>query len=93
MHCNPRAPLSMELFRQGYWSGFHFLFQGTSQPWIKPGSLELAGGFFTTNATLEAPVQEMATHSSILAWNIPQIEESGGLQSMGSQTSWTQLSN
>ena len=25
----------------------------------------------------------MATHSSILAWRIPWIEESGGLQSMG----------
>ena len=28
----------------------------------------------------------MATHSSILAWRIPPTEESGGLQSMGSQT-------
>ena len=27
----------------------------------------------------------MATHSSILAWRIPQTEEPGGLQSMGSQ--------
>ena len=26
--------------------------------------------------------EEMATHSSILAWRIPQTEESGGLQSM-----------
>ena len=26
-----------------------------------------------------------ATHSSILAWRIPWTEESGGLQSMGSQ--------
>ena len=29
--------------------------------------------------------QEMATHSSILSWRIPWTEESGGLQSMGSQ--------
>ena len=29
--------------------------------------------------------EEMATHSSILAWEIPRTEESGGLQSMGSQ--------
>ena len=29
--------------------------------------------------------EEMATHSSILAWEIPWIEEPGGLQSMGSQ--------
>ena len=27
----------------------------------------------------------MATHSSILAWKTPWIEESGGLQSMGSK--------
>ena len=31
-------------------------------------------------------VKEMATHSSILAWEIPWTEEPGGLQSMGSQT-------
>ena len=29
--------------------------------------------------------EEMASHSSILAWRIPWIEESGGLQSMGSK--------
>ena len=34
----------------------------------------------------EDPLEkEMATHSSILAWRIPWIEEPGGLQSMGSQ--------
>ena len=34
----------------------------------------------------EDPLEkEMATHSSILAWEIPWSEESGGLQSMGSQ--------
>ena len=27
----------------------------------------------------------MGTHSSVLAWRIPWTEESGGLQSMGSQ--------
>ena len=27
--------------------------------------------------------EEMATHSSILAWGIPWTEEPGGLQSMG----------
>jgi len=30
--------------------------------------------------------KEMATHSSILAWRIPWTEESGRLQSMGSQS-------
>ena len=29
--------------------------------------------------------KEVATRSSILAWEIPRTEESGGLQSMGSQ--------
>ena len=32
--------------------------------------------------------EEMAIHSSILAWEIPRTEEPSGLQSMGSQ-SWT----
>ena len=29
--------------------------------------------------------KEITTHSSILAWRIPWTEDSGGLQSMGSQ--------
>ena len=29
--------------------------------------------------------EEVATHSSVLVWEIPQIEEAGWLQSMGSQ--------
>ena len=33
----------------------------------------------------------MTVHSSILAWEIPWTEESGGLQSMGSQKSQTRL--
>ena len=34
----------------------------------------------------EEPLEkEMATQSSILAWEIPWIEEPGGLQSMGLQ--------
>ena len=34
----------------------------------------------------EDPLEEgMATHPSILAWRIPQTEEPGWLQSMGSQ--------
>ena len=45
--------------------------------------------------------KEMATHSSILAWEIPRAEEPGGLESVGSQrvrhnlvTKWnTQLSS
>ena len=36
--------------------------------------------------------KEMATQSSVLAWRIPQTEESGGLQAMESQ-SQTRLSD
>ena len=36
----------------------------------------------------EEPLEkEMATHSSVLAWEIPQTEEPGRLQSMGLQES------
>ena len=37
--------------------------------------------------------EEMATHSSILAWEIPQTEQPGRLQSMGSLKSQTRLSD
>ena len=40
--------------------------------------------------------EEMATHSSILAWKIPQMEETGRLQSMGSQRvrhNWSDLAH
>ena len=37
--------------------------------------------------------EEMATHSSILAWRIPWTEEPGGLQSMGVTKSWTRRSH
>ena len=35
----------------------------------------------------------MATHSSILVWEIPWTEEPGGLQSLALQKSWIQLGN
>ena len=44
----------------------------------------------------EEPLEkEAATHSSILAWEIPWTEEPGGPQSMELQKSWTrqQLNN
>ena len=37
--------------------------------------------------------KEMATHSSILAWEIARTEEPGGLQSLGSQKSRRRLSD
>ena len=48
-----QAPLSMEFFRQEYWSGLPFPTPGDLlDPGIKPmslGSLALAGRFFTTS--------------------------------------------
>ena len=35
-------------------------------------------------ACMHALEKEMATHSSVLAWRIPETEEPGGLLSMGS---------
>ena len=43
------------------------------ETWVRPLCLE------------DSLKQEMATHSSFLAWRIPWTEEPGGLQSMGSQ--------
>ena len=37
--------------------------------------------------------EEMATHSNILAWEIPWSKEPGGLEFMGSQRDRTQLNN
>ena len=34
---------------------------------------------------------EMATHSSLLAWEVPWAEEPGGLQSLGLKGAYTQV--
>ena len=51
-----QAPLSMEFFRQEYWSGFPFLTPGDlPNPAIELAFLmspALAGGFFTTGTKL-----------------------------------------
>ena len=39
---------------------------------------------FTFTFHFHALEKEMATHSSVLAWKIPRMEEPGRLQSMGS---------
>ena len=42
----------------------------------------------------EDPLEkQMATHNCIFAWEIPWTEQPAELQSIGSQKSWTQLSN
>ena len=47
-----------------------------------PAMQETQVGFLGGEDPLE---QKMAAHSSILAWGIPQTEEPGGLQFIGSQ--------
>ena len=47
-------------------------------------------GMSVTSLGQEDPLEkEMATHSSILAWEIQWTEEPGGVESMGSQESDT----
>ena len=47
--------------------------QGMQETWVQSLGRE------------DPPEEEMETHSSILAWEIPQTEEAGGLQSLGLQ--------
>ena len=47
-----------------------------------PAEQEMRVQFLGRDDPLE---EEMATHSSILAWRIPRTEEPGGLQSVGSK--------
>ena len=48
-------------------------------------SLPALWGTWGLTPELGKPLEKgMATHSSILAWRVPWVEEPGGLQSMGS---------
>ena len=53
-------------------------------PWLLSGKepMQETGSIPGSGRSLE---EEMAIHSSILAWKMPRTEEPGGLQSMGSQ--------
>ena len=59
-----------------------------SQPYSRPAELETQEGAAQLSVLTSPPnilEEEMATHSSILVWEIPWTEEPGGLQSTGSQ--------
>ena len=63
------------------WSRIHLPMQEMQETWVP-------------SLGREDPLEEeMATHCNIPAWRIPRTEESGGLQSMGSQKSQARLSN
>ena len=65
----------------------------------KPGSQGplLTPAFPVRSLAREDPLEEeMATHSSVLAWEVPRTEEPGGLQSLESQSrteahSWSKV--
>ena len=56
-----------------WWAEVH----GVAKSWTRLSD-------FTFTFHFHALDEEMATHSSVLAWRIPWTEEPGGLQSMGS---------
>ena len=72
------------------WLFFPLLFLGSGHscfPFLLPSSPDSVSHFFKVFlpvATEHNPLEkEMAPHSSILAWEIPWIEEPGGLPSLG----------
>ena len=101
MDCSPQAPLFMGFPRQEFWSGMPLPSPGElSDPGTESMSpatavclvAQTVKSLPKTRETQvqslgrEAPLEkEMATHSRVLAWRIPWMEEPGGLQSMGSQ--------
>ena len=92
-----QAPPSMGFSRQECWSGLPFPSPGDlPNPGIEPGSPALQADTLPSEPPMqetriqslgqENPLEKgMAMHSSILAWRTPWTEESGRLQSMGSQ--------
>ena len=78
----------MEFFRQEYWSRLPFpyvmLFSSLVAQMVKnlPATQEIRVQSLGQEYLLE---KEIATHYSILAWEIIQTEEPGRLQYMGSQ--------
>ena len=68
---------SRQLYRKGFPGGF--------PRWVKnPPSLKNTQETGVQSLVRDDPLEDgMTTHSSILAWRIPWIEESGGLQFIG----------
>ena len=64
--------------------------------WLSGKESACSAGYAVDVCTIpgwgRSPEEEMATHSSILAWESHR-QEPGKLQSMVSQKSWTQLKN
>ena len=61
------------------------LVSGTPGGSVVKNTLAMQGTWLSSLGQKDSLEKEMATHSSILAWEIPWTEEPGGLQSMESQ--------
>ena len=78
-----------------YWKECLYINYSISKIWGFPGSSVAKNTLASQETWVQSlgrddPLEkEMATQSSILAWEIPWTEEPGGLQSMGSQKSRT----
>ena len=74
-----QAPLSMGFSRQEYWSGLPCSSLGDlPDPGIKPASLTspaLAGGFFTTSTTWEAPLHNQLDVQCFYPYSFFQISQ------------------
>ena len=65
-------------------------FRHRKQTWLsKRWGIRLESEINIYTLLYKTEEKEMATHSSVLAWEIPWTEEPGGLQSTGSQQSNT----
>ena len=74
---SPREENSYPPQYPGLENSMDCIVHGVSEGWTRLSN-------FTSTFHLHALEKEMATHSSVLAWRIPGIEEPGGLPSMGS---------
>ena len=73
LHSSPLA-WKIPMDAGAWWAAVH----GVTRSWTQLSD-------FTFTFHFHALEEEMATHTSVLAWRIPGIEEPGGLLSMGSR--------
>ena len=91
IECETTQTLRLELWKSNIWDTNKASLYGLL--WCLSGkesicSAREAGLILGSEDPLE---KGMATHSSILAWEIPWTEKLCGLWAMGSQKSWTRL--
>ena len=104
--CSPHVPVSHLVIHTTF-KTFYYYYTCYAALWSLIYHYDSLRGFPASSVVKNLPVilemlvwslrqdhpleKELATHSSILAWRIPWTEETGGLQSMGSQWVWHDL--